>query len=267
MKHRYIESLLTEIKSLTSSVENLKEKNKVPFSFFKESFKHSQEITRLLHELEFVQIEEMKEQMENLVQYLSDAQKAKKEDKAAATELNKAEDSLHKKKQPICEANDTTHVVDKKTEVSVNLEIEQEQDTKETPPLLSKQNGEEKSVSFDSSAADGPIKTTVSNVPLLNNKNEAVLANLVPKGKSLNDVLPVGQTIQDAKRSISLNDRFLFQRELFDNNRDAMNTLLSKLHSLSSYDLVESYLERNTTWDFRDETVDKFLQMMKDSFK
>ena len=78
---------------------------------------------------------------------------------------------------------------------------------------------------------------------------------------------PVNQTIQDVKRSISLNDRFLFQRELFYNNRDAMNTMLTKLQSFSSFDLAESYLKRNTTWDFRDETVDKFLQMLKDSFR
>ena len=78
---------------------------------------------------------------------------------------------------------------------------------------------------------------------------------------------PVNQTIQDVQRSISLNDRFLFQRELFYNNRDAMNTMLTKLQSFSSFDLAESYLKRNTTWDFRDETVDKFLQMLKDSFR
>ena len=68
-------------------------------------------------------------------------------------------------------------------------------------------------------------------------------------------------------RSISLNDRFLFQRELFDNNREAMTTMLSKLQSFSSFDLAESYLERNTTWDFRDDTVDKFLQMLKETFR
>ena len=112
-----------------------------------------------------------------------------------------------------------------------------------------------------------PVKEIASSPPLPNNESETVLSNLAPKGKSLNDVQPVNHTIQDVKRSISLNDRFLFQRELFDNNRDAMNAMLTKLQSFSSLDLAESYLERNTNWDFRDETVDKFLQMLKDSFK
>ena len=70
MKHRYIESLLSEIKELESVVESLKQNNKVPFSFFKESFKRTQEISRLLHQLEFVQIEEMRGEMEKLVIYL-----------------------------------------------------------------------------------------------------------------------------------------------------------------------------------------------------
>ena len=98
-------------------------------------------------------------------------------------------------------------------------------------------------------------------------RSETILAKIAPKNKSLNDVQPVNQTIQDAMRSISLNDRFLFQRELFDNNREAMTTMLSKLQSFSSFDLAESYLERNTTWDFRDDTVDKFLQMLKETFR
>jgi len=84
MKHRYIESLLSEIKELESVVESLKQNNKVPFSFFKESFKRTQEISRLLHQLEFVQIEEMRGEMEKLVIYLSEAETARREAEAKA---------------------------------------------------------------------------------------------------------------------------------------------------------------------------------------
>ena len=79
MKNKYIQALLSEIQQLESKVVNLKENQAVSFSFFKESFKRTQEITRLLHELEFVQIEDMKNQMGKLVQFLSEVESVKED--------------------------------------------------------------------------------------------------------------------------------------------------------------------------------------------
>ena len=102
---------------------------------------------------------------------------------------------------------------------------------------------------------------------IMNQHKETIVEHLGVKNKSLNDVQPVNQTIQDAKRTISLNDRFLFQRELFNNNREIMNAMMVNLQPFTSSDAIETYLKENTNWDFRDETVDKFMQMLKDSFK
>lgn len=235
MKHKHIELLLSEIQLLESKVENLKENNKVPFSFFKESFNCTQKITHILHELEFVQIEGMRAQMEKLVQFLSDVENSKEEAKIKSL----AEENQKEKQQGL----DISKIVEHKEEVAKDNKVPSHCTSVETSKEAIK-----------------------SSSPLLNSKSESVLANSTAKNKSLNDVQPINQTIQDVKRSISLNDRFLFQRELFDNNREEMNTMLTKLQSFSSFDLVESYLKRNTNWDFRDETVDKFLQMLKDNF-
>lgn len=284
MKHTYIESLLTEIKLLASKVEELKENNRVPFSFFKESFKRTQEITRLLHELEFVQIEEMKGQMEKLMQFLSDAENSKKEaiveTVVAVNEVDKTEESSVGEEQKVYNAenvvdkaepeNDTkvTIVEEEHDNLSVTEHIEEVEELQdEDEENLQEEEKEEKSPSSHNTTVEEEKKIHQPSSSLLNSKTETILANIAPKNKSLNDVQPVNQTIQDVQRSISLNDRFLFQRELFYNNRDAMNTMLTKLQSFSSFDLAESYLKRNTTWDFRDETVDKFLQMLKDSFR
>lgn len=276
MKHRYIESLLTEIQLLATKVENLKENNRVPFSFFKESFKRTQEITRLLHELEFVQIEEMKGQMEKLMQFLSDVENSKKEaiveTIVAVAEVDKTEVSSNKKEQEVYNAEEVVEEAVSEKDTEVLLTEEKQHDLPVAEHIVDEEEleddvEEEKSPSSHSATVEAPIKTPQHISSLLNNNGETILANIAPKNKSLNDVQPVNQTIQDVQRSISLNDRFLFQRELFGNNRDAMNTMLTKLQSFSSFALAESYLERNTTWDFRDETVDKFLQMLKDSFR
>ena len=283
MKHTYIESLLTEIQLLASKVEELKENNRVPFSFFKESFKRTQEITHLLHELEFVQIEEMKGQMERLMQFLSDAENSKKETIVdtivAVDEVDKTEESSDNEEQKLYNAenvvdetepgNDTevTIVEEENDNLSVTEHTEEEELQVDDEVDLQEDEIEEKSPFSHNTTVEKEKKIHQPSSSLLNSKTETILANIAPKNKSLNDMQPVNQTIQDVKRSISLNDRFLFQRELFYNNRDAMNTMLTKLQSFSSFDLAESYLKRNTTWDFRDETVDKFLQMLKDSFR
>ena len=275
MKHTYIDSLLSEIQLLQSRVESLKESQKVPFSFFKESFKRTQEISRLLHELEFVQIEEMRGQMEKLVQFLSYTESAKEEvkkeaevePKIVAVETNKDEVAPKQEKQDKVEVDNVVDETDPKESPELSVAEEQEEQEQETSPIV-EEDERYKPKPSTSKPVEKPKETTIpSPLPLHDKKSETVLADLVPKNKSLNDVQPVSQTIQDVKRSISLNDRFLFQRELFDNNREAMNTMLTKLQSFSSFNLAESYLERNTTWNFKDETVDKFMQMLKDSFR
>ena len=276
MKHRYIESLLSEIKELESVVESLKQNNKVPFSFFKESFKRTQEISRLLHQLEFVQIEEMRGEMEKLVIYLSEAETARREAEAKAKLV--AEEAS--KKQIISKEEEMQLLSETNTEIDKPKEREEADEVlvakKEQDSLLEIDDEDERKDKDEEELLPPPlIQKTVDTakeqkepVSLLETtRSETILAKIAPKNKSLNDVQPVNQTIQDAMRSISLNDRFLFQRELFDNNREAMTTMLSKLQSFSSLDLAKSYLERNTTWDFRDDTVDKFLQMLKESFR
>lgn len=267
MKHKYIESLLSEIELLATKVEVLKESKRVPFSFFKESFKRTQEISRLLHELEFVQIEEMRGEMEKLVQYLSDSEKTKKESKvetkASATEVKEKEVAPEIKGQAVSEIDGMIDRAEQKEKISA---IPDEQKALTAEDRKDEDNNRDKPLSSPSSPVEKPKEPIQPSTLFLNNQSERVLADIAPKNKSLNDVQPVSQTLQDSKRSISLNDRFLFQRELFDNNRDAMNTMLTKLQAFSSFDLVESYLKRNTTWDFSNETVDKFLQMLKDRF-
>ena len=276
MKHRYIESLLSEIKELELVVESLKQNNKVPFSFFKESFKRTQEISRLLHQLEFVQIEEMRGEMEKLVIYLSEAETARREAEAKAKLV--AEEAS--KKQIISKEEEMQLLSETDTEIDKPKEREEADEVlvakKEQDSLLEIDDEDERKDKDEEELLPPPlIQKTVDTakeqkepVSLLETtRSETILAKIAPKNKSLNDVQPVNQTVQDAMRSISLNDRFLFQRELFDNNREAMTIMLSKLQSFSSFDLAESYLERNTTWDFRDDTVDKFLQMLKETFR
>ena len=291
MKNRYIDELLSEIQLLESKVANLKKSQHVSFSFFKDSFKRTQEISRLLHELEFVQIEDMKGQMERLVQFLSEAQEAKEEAVEVIEPMTApgVKESTEVKRESISDDVETENTAEENIEETVDVVSTKEAEIT-TPEAESKADiveeievetvlAQNETVGKRASATD---QASLHNTPvtspshqstpppvrsIINQHKETIVENLGVKNKSLNDVLPVNPTIQDAKRSISLNDRFLFQRELFDNNREAMNTMMTNLQPFTSFDAIENYLKENTNWNFKDETVDKFMQMLKDSFR
>ena len=69
------------------------------------------------------------------------------------------------------------------------------------------------------------------------------------------------------RRGLSLNDRFYFQRELFDNDREAMNGMMARLNAFDNYVDVERYLREETSWDFDDEKVKNFLALLKKGFE
>ena len=73
--------------------------------------------------------------------------------------------------------------------------------------------------------------------------------------------------IIDIKRGVSLNDRFLFQRELFNNNRNDMNSTLEQLNSFESYEKAEKYIRDNFNWDFENQIVNDFLLVVQKGFK
>ena len=102
-RSKYIERLIIEIKSLEESVHVIKNSDSMPFSFFRESFEKTQEISHLLHKLEFMQVDNMKNQMEKLVFFLSESEKNAKTqerelEKARETERGLIND-LEKEKQ------------------------------------------------------------------------------------------------------------------------------------------------------------------------
>ena len=85
--------------------------------------------------------------------------------------------------------------------------------------------------------------------------------------RSVNDIIKAPPAKLDVKRSLSLNDRFYYQRELFDNDREAMNSMMLRLNAFDNYADTERYLRENTSWDFKDERVKSFLELLKKGFE
>ncbi|MDR1742668.1 MAG: hypothetical protein LBR48_02475 [Dysgonamonadaceae bacterium] len=188
----YIEQLSEKLKSLGDKIQTLKTMNAVPFSFYRDSFGSTQEITRLLHEMELLQINEMKSEMEKLIAHLSE--------------------SMDKRETP------------------VNSETKQ-------PDIQEIQTNNVSSPKFDNPPSNGNCEQA---------KTESAV---------------------DIKQLISLNDRYLFQRELFQNDREKMDSFILTINAFDNFDAVEKYIGDNSSWDFEDETVKSFIATLKKGFE
>ena len=253
-RNTYIDKLLSELKFLENSVLEIKNSDSMPFSFFRESFERTQEISQLLHKLEFMQVEDMKNQMEKLVFFLSESEKKGKTQERELEKAKEIEKELVK---------DLEREKQKEIELAKDLDKEKQKEREHLKDLQREALIEEEAVQEPDVDDQAPIRNTYAEGFVLPEyRNPLPTEAVAPK---INVNPPVH--IIDIKRGVSLNDRFLFQRELFNNNRNEMNNTLDKLNSLSTYEEAEEYIRDNYSWDFDSHIVSDFLLVVKKGFK
>ena len=256
IKSKYINELLQNIKQLETRVTMVKQDAALSFSFFKDAFQTTQEMMRLLHELEMQQIEDMKSQMEKLVAFLSESDNQKRQSESNSLQHETDTDAFPKEEPPVT-------VLKKETE--------------ELPTSAHDLQMRDQEARRNVFAENIVLPTYINprENKSVEERNETEKTEAKPKIEpaadrsanhlSVNDVLYVSPSKIEVKRSLSLNDRFFYQRELFNNNREAMNTMMEKINSFETFEEVENYLKNNTPWDFEDKTVKGFLELLNKS--
>lgn len=255
-KKKYAGDLLAIIRELEKRVELSIEKDIFSFSFFRESFDQTEKIMRSLHELENLQVEEMKSQMEKLVLFLSENENhvsassiKTDETSVSGTPVVEGKMSDNPAGQPVME----TLKVDNKSQTS-------REDFWQNNDKTSLHNKYAEGIVFPQykkPEMPPPVNAKVE-PKIVENKSEKA-ASETPATTSLNDTIKKEPTFLDLRKEISLNDRFLFQRELFNNDGNALNEMMSKLNSFTSFEEAEQYLRENTSWNFDDAVAKDFL--------
>ena len=225
-KNEYIDRLLQNLQSLEAKVSAIKQDESVSFSFFRDAFQQGQEMMRLLHELEMFQIEDMKQQMEKLVLFLSESKSRKPEEEIRP--------------------------------------VENEEKKNIVPPAAAEGRAPD---TLKNTYAEGIVLPAYTNPGNTEPKKEDASGEFSGVIRSVNDVIQAPPPKLDVKRGLSLNDRFYFQRELFDNDRQAMNAMMIRLNAFDNYGDAERHLRENTPWDFKDERVKSFLELLKKGFE
>lgn len=89
-----------------------------------------------------------------------------------------------------------------------------------------------------------------------------VEANATPL---LKDVIEKKQ-LSDLRKAFSLNDRFLYRRELFGGSEEAMNKAITILNNKESFKESVDFLEEKLHWNFSDPTVKNFVKVLEIRF-
>lgn len=86
------------------------------------------------------------------------------------------------------------------------------------------------------------------------------------KGKSHEDIASFGTPVNDIRKAIGINDRFYFQRELFDNNNTLMNSTLDQINTFENYNQAYIFLKNNFKWDESKNETEDFLRAVRRRF-
>lgn len=75
------------------------------------------------------------------------------------------------------------------------------------------------------------------------------------------------QKISDLKNRLTINQKFMFTKMLFNGDFDLFNNAVTKLDSLSTLDEATSYLESHySNWDRESEEYEEFIEMVNKRF-
>lgn len=257
IKSKYINELLQNIKQLETRVTMVKQDAALSFSFFKDAFQTTQEVMRLLHELEMQQIEDMKSQMEKLVAFLSENENQKKQSESKPLQYEPDTDTSLKEEPPVVVLKKDTEPQTSAHDLPVEDKEAKRNVFAENIVLPTYINPRENKNETEQSEQTKTEKKAKPQSELMIERSANHL--------SVNDALHVSPFKIEVKRNLSLNDRFFYQRELFNNDREAMNSMMEKINSFATFEAVENYLKSNTSWDFEDKTVKGFLELLNKS--
>ncbi len=72
--------------------------------------------------------------------------------------------------------------------------------------------------------------------------------------------------IEDLKKGVGINDKFYFQRELFNGNMELLNQTLDQLNQMDNYKSAETFIAANFTWENNNEAAKAFNEIIRRRF-
>lgn len=242
-----IDSLLLDIRELEKMVASMRTAELFPVSFFSQSFDLTHKVMTTLHALETEQIESLRMQMEQHQQLIKAMPLSRTTPLSAVYEtMRKEENEVMQEMEEEDSAIDSNPVQTPLPEVAetINASIAEKQ--------------EEEQVSVEPVQPDSPLPSSTPPAEKLDasdKKTALFLSELLEK-----------QNLSDFRKAFSLNDRFRFRRELFNNDEAKMNSVIAELNDLSTLAESLSYIREKLPWDLEQEAAADFIKLLEKRF-
>jgi len=110
------------------------------------------------------------------------------------------------------------------------------------------------------------VKETVSIQNEKVEESSTLNDQLHPPGNEVLGEKFYSNSITDIRSAIGINDRFLFIRELFNNDNDKYNSTIEFINNTNEFSTVEEHFKLKQNWDFENPTVVQFLEITKRKF-
>lgn len=136
---------------------------------------------------------------------------------------------------------------------------EPEVENTEETPQVEESVQEEEPVKEETVPVEEPVKDEPKAEPVVVPKPEKP-ATFTPQQTSL-----FGTSVSDIRQAISLGDRFLFQRELFGGNGEALQKLLDRLNAAANWSEAIDIVSQQE-WDKESSTYELFLNVLRRRF-
>ena len=156
----------------------------------------------------------------------------------------------------------------RKIEAEEKARVEEEQRIRE---IAEKQKSEQERLAAEKHQSE---QINISIVDAVAENQPQTLAESIETSESLADKLAKtaddtlaevinNKKIIDLKSSITLGDRFRFQRELFGGNGEKMNKAISDFNSFETMAEAQSYIAKNFDWPLDNDAVSDFIQLLQ----
>lgn len=128
-----------------------------------------------------------------------------------------------------------------------------------------------------SATEDHPIEISTPQKEKKEENAKTLGESFVGEKKSVNDRMAssqetkiksplMGKPIHDLTKGLGINDRFMFQRELFNGKSDVMQQTLQQLNEMTDLNSAQSFIASNFNWDNELDVTQSFYNYIKRKF-
>lgn len=258
-----VDSLLKHLHELEQLAGSVHEDN-IPESFFSTSVDLIQKVFQSVYRIEQFRTAELERQLNEQRSYINEIKALLRVEEQKVKELNIEKEekaTVHVPVEPI--APPVPVITEAPVAQSASAPVPTPTPASTTMPTPSTAPT---SVTTQTTAPVSTPMTTQVQAPKTQAEEKTIILKAMKNQKaSLKEILE-RKNFTDLRKSFSLNDRFLFRKELFGGNDELMSRIIDDLNQQSSLQEALDYLRSKMNWDFKDRTVTEFMGHLERRF-